>query len=463
MAKSPFSKRDEERQLTRRALIKWSVAAGAALGVSRAKILDILEKTAGKDVAFAAGAAPTTRSVHLVAGNGGLAWFMGGFWPHYDVAAANNPNFATKTGMTTPVQGTHNPLTLSVDAPWQSLPPQNQVTAFVCGANQTHTRTPTSVTSLNGANIFSVAGALQASSPSVIPLITIGDADAGTATGAPTPANVSDASGIVGLFNSAASRSGGLLSNTSDAQLYKAHYDAFTQLNRAANRSTTKLSYTTASGAAQFLGTNLSAQLSTTAADLQRYQITGNTPSNVAAIGNAFIVAVKAFKMGLTNCICMPAMDDDPHTAWDQGTINTVPGQLKAIFDAFMTDLQMTTDDVTMQALADDTVLTIHGDTHKDPFTRGGWPDNTPGGSNVVYVYSAGYLYSGWFGSVDRNQKLTGFDSNGKPATFNGTSETNYALASIAYAIAKSDDRATSTFTSGQSVSGIFGPPKDLG
>ena len=54
MAKSPFSKREEERQITRRALIKWSVAAGAALGVSRAKVFEILERTAGRDVAFAA-------------------------------------------------------------------------------------------------------------------------------------------------------------------------------------------------------------------------------------------------------------------------------------------------------------------------------------------------------------------------------------------------------------------------
>ena len=34
MAKHPLSKREDERQLTRRALIKWSVAAGAATGSS---------------------------------------------------------------------------------------------------------------------------------------------------------------------------------------------------------------------------------------------------------------------------------------------------------------------------------------------------------------------------------------------------------------------------------------------
>ncbi|MEO8549498.1 MAG: hypothetical protein ABI678_05980, partial [Kofleriaceae bacterium] len=76
MAKTPFAKRDEEREVTRRALIKWTVAAGAALGVSRGKIIEILERTAGKETAFAAAANASTRSVHICAGNGGLSWFQ---------------------------------------------------------------------------------------------------------------------------------------------------------------------------------------------------------------------------------------------------------------------------------------------------------------------------------------------------------------------------------------------------
>ncbi|MCV4770333.1 hypothetical protein OFC10_30265, partial [Escherichia coli] len=91
--------------------------------------------------------------------------------------------------------------------------------------------------------------------PSVIPMIAIGGVDAGTAPGAARPAAVGNADGVVGLFNSAASRAGGLLSKAQDAQLYKAQYDAFAQLNRV--NSTTKTSYQTASSAAAFLGTNL--------------------------------------------------------------------------------------------------------------------------------------------------------------------------------------------------------------
>ena len=132
-----------------------------------------------------------------------------------------------------------------------------------------HARRRRRSSTLNGNNIISVASALQSSSPSVIPMITIGGADAGTAPGAARPANVSNADGIVDLFNSAASRAGGLLSKSpATRQLYKAHYDAFAQLNRAANRSTTKTAYMTASNAAQFLGTNLAAKLQITPADL---------------------------------------------------------------------------------------------------------------------------------------------------------------------------------------------------
>jgi len=460
MAKNPFAKRDEHHELTRRALIKWSVAAGAALGVSRAKIFEILERAGGKDTAFAASENATTRSVHIVAGNGGLAWFTA-FWPHNDIAAAVPAGAAVKPGGTL-VTGTDNPLTVSVDAPWKTLPGGRQITAFLCGNNETHTRQPQSVVGLNGNNIFSVASALQSSSPSVIPIITIGDVDVGTAPGSARPANVGNGDGIVGLFNSAASRAGGLLSKTQDAALYKAHFDAFTQLNRAANRSTTKMAYTTASGAASFLGTNLSAKLQIVQADLDRYGINGNTRNNVAAIGRSLIVSVKAFKMGLTNSVVLPAMDDDPHGAWDGGDINTVPGQMQSVFNAFMTDLQNTVDDNTMKALGDDTVITVHGDTTKDPLNKGGWPDGSPMNTNTVYVYSAGHLKSGWFGSIDRNANVKGFDAQGKAATYNGANTAKYAMASIAYAIAKRDERAISNFANGLTISGVFGRPKDL-
>jgi hypothetical protein len=462
MAKSPFSKRDEQREITRRALIKWSVAAGAALGVSRSKIFEILERTAGKEVAMAASANPTARSVHIIAGNGGAAWFQL-LWPHNDIAAAADPNFAWhRPGESMLVSGTDKPLTVGPDTPFKDLPASKQMTVFQCGNNETHTQNPTSVISLNGNNIISIASALQSASPSVIPMITIGGVDAGTAPGAARPAGVNNADGVVNLFNSAASRAGGLLSNAADATLYKAHYDAFAQLNRAADRSTTRSSYQTASSAAQFLGTNLSAKLQITQADLDRYGIDGTTRANVRDIGRAFIVAVKAFKMGLTNAIALPAMRDDPHGAFADGSAMSVPPMLKKVFDGFMNDLKATVDDNTGQVLADDTVITICGDTTKTPLNRGGWGDGTPNNSNVIWVYSAGHLKSGWFGGTTRNGVAQGFDAAGNTAAYNGANTARMALASVAYAVAKRDDRAINAFANGITVAGVFGRLKDL-
>jgi hypothetical protein len=457
MARSRTSQRDEHHAVTRRALIKWSLAAGAALGVSRSKIFEILETSAGKGVAFAASARATTRSVHLAAGNGGLAWFQL-FWPQVDIARARNPEFAWhRVGMEQDVPGTARPLVVGPDTPWTDLPAQRQVTCFTCGANEAHVNNNTSTTTLDGASLFAIATVLQASSLATVPVVTIGDAALGTAPAAATPTSVSDAEGLVRLFNSAASRSGGLLASAGDARLYKMQYDAFTQLNRAANRSTTKAAYAIASGAADTLGRNLADRLAITDADRARYGITADTRAAVAALGEAFIVTVKAFQMGLTNAVVMPALRDDPHAAFDTNDVAIVPPQLKAIFDAFMADLVHAIDDTTGASLADDTVITIHGDTPKDARDRRDWPDATAQNTNHVYVYSAGHLRSGWFGRLDRNGAVQGFEADGNPTAYNGQRTAKLATASIAYAIAKRDERAIAAFASGVTIGGVFG------
>jgi len=464
MAKSQTSKRDEEHELSRRALMKWSLAAGAALGVSRSGVIEILEKTAGKGLAQAAAELPTCRSMHLFAGNGGFAWFQL-LWPHTDIALAANPGLSWhKPGQAVAVQGTKRPLVRGPDTPWENLAPQRQMTAFMCGNNETHTGTPTSMITLGGNNIFAIAGALQSSAASVVPVITIGNVNYGTAPGAPQATAVTAAAGMVDLFNSAASRAGGLLSMSRDANLYKAHYDAFAQLNRAANRSTTKQSYVTASGAAAFLGTNLAAKLQITAEDRTRYGLTGGTRGNVTAIANAMIIAVKAYKMGLTNSVLLPAMNDDPHNAF-AGTapnrdVDVVPGQLKTVFDAFMADMIKNVDDVTQRSLADDFVLSIHGDTPKTPVNPNGWGDGTPQGANWMYVWGGGHLNAGWYGGIDRNSNVRGFDANGADAAYNAVNTARFATASLAYAIAKRDDRLISQFANGIKIGGVFGLEK---
>jgi len=464
MAKFPFAKRDEEREVTRRALIKWTVAAGAALGVSRGKIIEILEKTAGKETAFQAAENPSTRSVHVVPGNGGASWFTLLF-PVPAIASANDPNLSYhKPGQGSMMAGTDRPYFVGPDTPFATLSPSQQMTGFVCGRSQAHTNDPqTTIAQLNNNNIFAFATALQASTAAVVPVVAINGLTIGTAPGGAQATAVGDATQIVNLFNSAASRAGGLLSKSQDATTYAVQYSAFAQLNRASARSTQKISYNTAVGAAGLLGTNLAAKLQIEAADLARYGAT-SAPNNVKAIAQALIVAVKSFKMGLTGSIVMPAMNDDPHTAFADGRVNTVPAQLKTIFDAFMSDLKSTTDDVTNKVLADDTVITFSGDTPKDCTSHAGgnWGDGTPNGQNFLWCYSAGHLKTGWFGSVSPTGTVTGYDANGANATYNAANTAKYALASVAYAIAKGDERAISPFANGVAISGIFGVPKQL-
>ena len=138
MAKSQTTKRDEQRELTRRALIKWSVAAGAALGVSRQDLRDPRED-GGKDVAYAAAElAPLARSTSspaTAASRGSRSC-----WPHPDIATAGNATLSWHlAGQQTVVAGTDEQLVIGPDTPWCELLAQRQMTAFLCGSNKTHT------------------------------------------------------------------------------------------------------------------------------------------------------------------------------------------------------------------------------------------------------------------------------------------------------------------------------------
>jgi hypothetical protein len=450
MAKSPFSKRDEQHELSRRALIKWTVAAGAALGVSRSKIFDILEKTGGKGLAQAASSNPTHRYIGLAAGNGGLAWFTL-LWPIPSVGASNDPNASWPAGMGSLFPGTSKPLWTGDYTPWMDEPAGRQVTAFLAGTNDTHNSTAQTGSTVNGSNIFAAVSVMQAPTPSVIPIIQVADATVGAAPGFGQATGVNNGNAIIGLFNSAASRAGGLLATSGNASLYKTQYDAFAQLNRASGRTTQKGSYLTASSAASFLGTNLSAKLSITDADRVMYGLDGSTRGNVRDIAETLIVTVKAFGLGLTNAVVLPAMRDDPHGAWNgpggaTGDVPVVAPQLKKVFDGLKAHLTATLDSVTGQTLWDDTVITISGDTPKTGLNRAGWGDGTPNNSNIIYVKTPGHIDSGWHGALT-NGTAQGIQANGTLGNYNPQQTALYANSSALYAIAKRDKRAIESIT----------------
>ncbi len=453
--------RDARREVGRRELIKWSLFAGAALGLTRGKVFQVLEDAVDSALAADACALKTNRSVHIVAGNGGFAWFNL-LWPHNAIAAAGNDQFAFHApGQQVLAAGTDRPLTLGPEAPWKTATGGKQITAFMAGSNETHTRQPTTATNVGGSSVFAIAAALQSTNPSVVPVVTIAGAPYGNAPGAPRPSAVGSADQFVGLFNSAASRAGGLLENPTDAGLYEAHYAAFASLNRASARPTQVRTYGTAKTAARLLGTNLADRLAVTDADRTRYGVDLGTRANVLALAENLIVTAKAFALGLTSAVVMPAMEDDPHGAFnDLGTLRTTAGQLGKILDSFMADLAMVQDaSCGGTTLADNLVMTIHGDTPKDPRNRAGWPDGTPQNSNWMYVYGNGLLKTGWHGGVGADGTVKGWSpTTGEDTATDSADLAAPASAAVGYAISRGDIRRTADFARGVDIGGVIKP-----
>ncbi len=182
--------------------------------------------------------------------------------------------------------------------------------------------------------------------------------------------------------------------------------------------------------------------------------------TNIVEIAHAMCTAVKAFKLGLTSAVIIPAMRDDPHGAFNN--MNQLQANVTAlgkIFDAFMADCASIPDPSGCgQNLDKGVVFTIHGDTPKDPTVANGWPDGTPNNSNWMYVFGNGFLKTGWFGHISAARVATGFDpTTGNDVTGQGSGVTAMpAAAAAAYAVAKGDMRRVQDFYRGAAIDGMI-------
>ncbi len=443
---------------SRRNFLRFTAALGALFALDRAKVLDVISGSAG--TAMADGACATTaRSVHLSGGNGGFAWFNLLF-PHVDIATSTDPSFAFHAqGQAIKATDTDNPFYFAPETPWQKLDKGKRISAFMAGTNQTHTTTPTASATLgSGQSMLAGIAAIQRATPSLLPVIGVSPIPFGSAPGAPDVATVGNADGMVQLFNSAASQA--ILSQPKDAALFEAYYKAFSSFDRAANTPTWAEPLRTGKASANFLGKNLATQLAPTPADLMAYGIDASTPTKLSEIGKSLITAVKAFKLGLTQAVVMPAMLDDPHGAFaDMATLQMTVKSLGQMLDQFMADMAAVPDPLCMgRTMADDVVITIHGDTPKDPRNRDGWPDGTPANSNWLYVMGNGYLKTGWFGGVHSDGSVSGFDpTSGADMPGQSSDATSAAAgAAAAYAVAKGDLQTVQNFYNGPALTGII-------
>ncbi len=298
----------------RREFLRWATVIAATLGVDRSRFLNVLNDGGGTALADTASGSTTMKSVHLIGDNGGLSWFTQLF-PYPTVAKAGVSGSAYYSTPTATLAGpTDMPSVYSPASPFQKLSKAKQMSAFVVGTNETHTKTPTSALALGTSNLLAVASAIQTASPTLLPVMAINPFSFGTAPGAATPATVANAAGLVDLFNSAASQT--LLQAPANAAIGESYFKAFLDLNAAAPRSAVQSVYATGRVATNLLAKNLASQLAVTPADMIRYGMTASTPTTVSEIGNAMCIAVKAFSLGLTNCLILPAMQDDPHGAF---------------------------------------------------------------------------------------------------------------------------------------------------
>src|SRR4051812_2677890 len=102
---------------SRRNFLRFTAAVGAVFALDRAKVLDVISDSAGTAMADDA-CGTTNRSIHIVAGDGGFAWFSLLF-PHVDIAMSTNANFAFHAaGKAVKATDTDNPFAFAPETPW---------------------------------------------------------------------------------------------------------------------------------------------------------------------------------------------------------------------------------------------------------------------------------------------------------------------------------------------------------
>jgi hypothetical protein len=463
----------------RRDFIKWSVGMGVALGLKPWKVFEATESVLGPAFADSAATAQALRTIHVIAGNGGLAWFTQVF-PFAAIAADTTGNLSFyKPGMVTPqavntAQG-DQPMNYGPDTPKALTTYGIKASAYLCGKSETHTNQPvTAITVAANTSMLASVAAIQVAQPTLVPAISVGTLPYGTAPGAPALASVPNATAIAGLFKSAAASAGGALALPANAALFEAYFKANIALQKAAGRPTQTQSLLTAKSAANLLGKQLN--LAPTAADLTRYGIdsasltaTAGNAAGLTAIGTTLIQAFKAFQLNLTSSVILPAMNNDPHGFFGSLASSTATvQQMGVMFNAFITDMMTTTDPLSStQKMGQNMLITITGDTFKTPVAPSGWGDGTPSNANrVVVIDGSGSLAGGEFGTCDIKGNTTSFDASTGAQIATGTTTLHQANsapvdAAVLYAVSLKNARRVEDFYRGAPYTGLTDPTKN--
>lgn len=347
------------------------------------------------------------RTVHVVAGTGGLAWFSL-LWPAPEVVTANQPTFAyddVARAPEAPGSSDEHPLfarQVGDHVLWQSTGSSPMPTVFVAGTNQTHTSSPRTTFLPSGADVIAAGAAAQAALRAPIPVLRLGTrAQYGTATGAPPATDAADISAAIEQLRA--------------------------------------------------MGISPKAVLPTD--EKLATWVDPNAYPPLRALAKSLLFTANAMRVGAVGTVILPAFEDDPHGAFDSSLPSEVADGLAQVLDAFYAELASIDEpscvvDGHPIPLADNVVFVVSGDTPKNAFDRS-WPDYTPGGSNQLYVRANGFLKEGWFGRISSDGTRTNFDpQTGDLLPFAGfvdAASTTAALDGLLYAITRGDGAAVAT------------------
>ncbi len=367
------------------------------------------EGSPGGDTPGVKGECTAQRAVHIIAGNGGLAWFTLA-WPAPQVVKAFQPIFAYDDPALVQdltVDPAHPLFVRRVGgkAIWVGTGQAPQPSVFVAGQNETHTNQPASIVRGAGNELVASGAVIQASLQPTIPVLAFGVGQPyGPAPGAPSPILVNDVDGAINELR-----------------------------------------------ATGMVPASVESQLRPSSAQLASYVAPGSSPV-VVNLATELAFTANAFRFGLIGTVLLPSFNDDPHGAFDTSIATQRANDLATMLDAFYRDLaandESCTKDGNPLALADNVVLIVTGDTPKNSFQRMGWPDGTPGAANWMYVRSNGFTRPGWFGSVNQQTRQS-FDPNTGDinATSSVAGSTGAAVGGTLFAIARGDLTAVRRFT----------------
>lgn len=361
------------------------------------------------------------RAVHIVAGVGSLAWFTQ-VWPAPAVITGFQPTYAYDSPARAKAVGTEasHPLyarLIGARALWEGRGSAPQPSVFVAGRNAPHTAAPSSIAVQQGTALAAAGAALQTSLQPVLPVLVFAPAGPYVSSVA-TPAAVTVAS-----VEAAIAALQGLVP-PAQAQL-----------------------------------------LRPSAAQLVRY-LPLEASSAELALATRLAFTANALGLGLVGTVVMPGTNDDPHNGFDLGVANatTRANRLATTLDAFYADLALFREPSCVHAgaalsLANNTVMTVVGDTPKNSFNRAGWGDAVLGLGNWMYLRSNGFTRPGWFGRIAPATGRTNFHPATGELDASVTAESNAATAFAAalYSIARGDAAAIAPYTSA-TYSGVVQP-----